>query len=130
VVSTAIWCAAPLGSAKETFGTESNDRERPVRVSVRIWFPIRRQTPIQALGVNDNDEVVGDYTDGSGAGATTHGFTWTRTGGFSTVDDPFGGVGTTTINGLNKRRRPRRLLRGREQFHARNSRHARAQDQR
>jgi hypothetical protein len=54
-----------------------------------------------ALGINDSDEVVGVYTDAAGA---LHGFTWTRSGGFKTVDDPnaseTSGNGTT-INGLN-----------------------------
>jgi len=54
----------------------------------------------QALGVSDNGEVVGDYRIGSGSSAVTHGFTWTRQHGFTTVDDP-GGAGTTTINGVN-----------------------------
>jgi len=54
----------------------------------------------QAFGVNNRDEVVGDYTVGSGSSAVMHGFSWTPSGGFSTVDDPQG-VGTTTINGVN-----------------------------
>ena len=54
----------------------------------------------QAFGVNDSDEVVGVYTDGSGNSATMHGFTWTPGGGFSSVDDPQG-RGATTINGVN-----------------------------
>jgi hypothetical protein len=54
----------------------------------------------EALGVNDAGEVVGDYRLGSGSGASTHGFTWTRQHGFTTVDDP-AGPGTTTINGVN-----------------------------
>ena len=53
-----------------------------------------------ALGVNDHDEVVGDYTVGTGSAAVMHGFTWTPGGGFATVDDP-DGMGTTTINGVN-----------------------------
>ena len=56
----------------------------------------------QALGVNDNDEVVGVYQVGSGDSAMTHGFTWTPWGGFQTVDDPHG-IGATTINGVNDR---------------------------
>jgi hypothetical protein len=57
----------------------------------------------QALGVNDNREVVGVYQTGSGDNAMTHGFTWTPSGGFQTnVDDPHG-QGATTINGLNDR---------------------------
>jgi hypothetical protein len=50
----------------------------------------------QAFGINDADEVVGAYVDGSGA---THGFTWTARGGFKTADDPHG-IGTTTVNGI------------------------------
>ncbi len=54
----------------------------------------------QALGVNDRDEVVGVYETGTGDSAMTHGFTWTPSGGFQTVDDP-DGTGATTINGVN-----------------------------
>ena len=54
----------------------------------------------QALGINDNDEVVGVYQVGTGDNAQMHGFTWTQWGGFQTVDDPHG-VGATTINGVN-----------------------------
>jgi hypothetical protein len=54
----------------------------------------------KALGVNDSGEVVGAYRLGTGSGASTHGFTWTRQHGFTTVDDP-AGVGTTTVNGVN-----------------------------
>jgi hypothetical protein len=54
----------------------------------------------EALGVNDKGEVVGAYQVGRGAGATTHGFTWTRQRGFITVDDP-AGPGATTISGVN-----------------------------
>jgi hypothetical protein len=54
----------------------------------------------QAFGVNDSDEVVGTYTDGTGNSATTHGFTWRPGHGFTTVDDPHG-IGTTTVNGVN-----------------------------
>jgi hypothetical protein len=55
-----------------------------------------------ALGVNNRDEVVGTYTDGSGSSATMHGFTWTPWAGFTSIDDPHG-LGTTTINGVNDR---------------------------
>jgi len=54
----------------------------------------------QALGVNDNDEVVGVYTVGTGSSAVMHGFTWMPGHGFTSIDDPHG-VGTTTINGVN-----------------------------
>jgi Cu/Zn superoxide dismutase len=53
-----------------------------------------------AFGVNDNDEVVGTYTAGSGGSAATHGFTWRLGGGFQRIDDPHG-IGTTTVNGVN-----------------------------
>ena len=53
-----------------------------------------------ALGVNDHDEVVGTYTVGTGGSAAMHGFTWTQSGGFQSIDDPHG-IGTTTINGVN-----------------------------
>ena len=55
----------------------------------------------QAFGLNDNDTVVGTYTDGTGAAATTHGFIW-RVGGHLTtgVDDP-NDPGTTVLNGIN-----------------------------
>jgi Cu/Zn superoxide dismutase len=53
-----------------------------------------------AFGVNDEDEVAGTYTAGSGSGAAVHGFTWTLGGGFQSIDDPHG-LGTTTINGVN-----------------------------
>ncbi len=54
----------------------------------------------QALGINDSDEVVGVYQDGTGSNATMHGFTWTPMHGFQTLDDP-NGSGATTINGVN-----------------------------
>jgi hypothetical protein len=54
----------------------------------------------EALGVNDSGEVVGAYRVGSGSGASTHGFTWTKQHGFTTVDDP-AAAGATTINGVN-----------------------------
>ena len=56
----------------------------------------------QALGINDNDEVVGVYVDGSNR---NHGFTWTPWTGFKTVDDPnidmANPASGTTINGVN-----------------------------
>ena len=47
--------------------------------------------------MNDLGEVVGTYMDAS---ANTHGFTWTATAGFNSIDDP-NGIGTTIINGIN-----------------------------
>jgi len=58
-------------------------------------------TATAAFGVNDNDTVVGTYTDGTGSSATTHGFIWRIGGSLTTnVDDPQG-IGTTTLNGIN-----------------------------
>ena len=51
----------------------------------------------QALGLNNNGQVVGDYMD---QGGNTHGFIWTSKGGFQTIDDP-SGIGTTVVNGIN-----------------------------
>jgi hypothetical protein len=54
----------------------------------------------QALGVNDQDEVVGVYTVGTGSSAKMHGFTWMPGRGFQTVNDR-SGRDSTTINGVN-----------------------------
>jgi hypothetical protein len=62
----------------------------------------------QAFGVNNNDEVVGTYTTGTGDNAQMFGFTLTNeqspgatnaTQVFQTISDP-NGQGTTTANGL------------------------------
>jgi len=66
----------------------------------RLSFP--GATATQALGVNNGDEVVGQYTVGTGNSAMTHGFVWAPGLGFHNVDDPKG-VGATTINGVNDR---------------------------
>jgi Cu/Zn superoxide dismutase len=65
-----------------------------------LAFPGASQTT--ALGLSNVGEVVGTYNLGSGNSATSHGFTWTRHAGFTTVDDP-NGIGATTINGVNDR---------------------------
>jgi hypothetical protein len=59
-------------------------------------------TSTQAFGVNSGDDVVGDYTVGSGSSAVTHGFVWAPGFGFETVDAP-NATGGTTINGVNDR---------------------------
>lgn len=59
-------------------------------------------TATQAFGVSNGDEVAGDYTIGTGSGATTTGFVWAPGFGFQTVNDP-NGIGTTTVNGVNDR---------------------------
>ena len=55
----------------------------------------------EALGVNDKDQIVGSYLDGSG---NMHGFVLSSPLGpkshWQTIDDPHG-VGTTTVNGIN-----------------------------
>ena len=65
-----------------------------------ITLAVPGATMTQALGVNDNGEVVGVYTTGSGDNAKTHGFVWRSGNTFITVDDPHG-IGATTINGVN-----------------------------
>ncbi|HXJ94151.1 MAG TPA: hypothetical protein VMT20_14980, partial [Terriglobia bacterium] len=50
----------------------------------------------QALGLNNQQQVVGFYMDAAGL---THGFVYNN-GTFQPVDDP-SGIGTTTINGTN-----------------------------
>jgi hypothetical protein len=65
-----------------------------------ITLAVHGASMTQAFGINDNDEVVGAYTDGTGNNAQAHGFTWRPGHGFTTVDDPHG-IGTTTINGIN-----------------------------
>jgi hypothetical protein len=54
-------------------------------------------TNTQALGVNNNDRVVGSYLD---TGGTMHGFNWSRSRHAVTVDAPQG-TGGTLVNGLN-----------------------------
>jgi len=55
----------------------------------------------EAFGVNDKDQIVGSYLDGSG---NMHGFVLSSplgpTSHWQTIDDPHG-VGTTTVNGIN-----------------------------
>ena len=64
--------------------------------TVTIAFPGASAT--QAFGLNDEGEVVGTYTIGTGNNAVTHGFTWMN-GRFTTVNFP--GASSTTINGVN-----------------------------
>jgi hypothetical protein len=84
----------PTTSATEGF------LELPTGRVVHLQVP--GATTTQAFGVNDGDEVVGDYTVGSGNSAMTYGFVWSPGFGFETVNDP-NGVGSTTINGVNDR---------------------------
>jgi len=56
----------------------------------------------QATGINNGDEVVGNYTVGTGNNAMTYGFVWSPGLGFRTVNDPKG-IGSTIINGVNDR---------------------------
>ncbi len=67
---------------------------------IKLNFP--GATSTQAFGVNNGDELAGDYVDGTGSTATTQGFTWAPGFGFQTVNDP-DGTTSTTINGLNDR---------------------------
>jgi probable HAF family extracellular repeat protein len=53
---------------------------------------------VQALGVNNEDEVVGSFTDAAG---NTHGFLFNdKTHSYTTIDDP-NANGMTVVNGLN-----------------------------
>jgi hypothetical protein len=61
-----------------------------------IAFPGAAST--QIFGLNDSNEVVGQYTTGTGNSAVTHGFVWLN-GKFGTVDIPSGS--STTVNGIN-----------------------------
>jgi hypothetical protein len=65
-----------------------------------VHLDVPGATSTEALGVNNQDEVVGQYTVGTGSGATTYGFVWLRGIGFLTVNDP-NGLGATTVNGIN-----------------------------
>jgi hypothetical protein len=67
-----------------------------------VHLNVPAATSTQAFGVNDGDEVVGDYTVGSGSSAVTQGFVWALGFGFQTVDVP-NATGGTTINGINDR---------------------------
>jgi hypothetical protein len=65
-----------------------------------ITLAVHGASMTQAFGLNDNNEVVGAYTVGTGNSAKTYGFTWQPGRGFISVSDPHG-IGTTTINGVN-----------------------------
>ena len=53
---------------------------------------------VQALGVNNEDQVVGSYTDAAG---NTHGFLYDESSkSYATVDDP-NAKGMTVVNGIN-----------------------------
>ena len=65
-------------------------------VLVQLDFP--EATFTQALGLNNNGQIVGAYMDSQGL---THGFLYTVSSGqYATVDNPHG-VGTTIVNGIN-----------------------------
>jgi hypothetical protein len=88
------------GFASSAAGKTEGFLELPTGRVVHLQVP--GATTTQAFGVNDGDEVVGDYTVGSGNSAMTYGFVWSPGFGFETVNDP-NGVGSTTINGVNDR---------------------------
>jgi hypothetical protein len=99
VVAAAINNAGDVaGFVTSSKGVTAGFLAPPSGAATVLSFPGASRT--EALGVNDTGEVVGDYRLGSGPGASTHGFTWTRQHGFTTVDDPKG-PGNTTINGVN-----------------------------
>lgn len=88
------------GFAKNSSGTTEAFLLRSDGKLFRLNYPGASAT--QALGVNDGDEIVGQYTVGTGSTAPTHGFVWVPGLGFRNVDDP-NGIGATTINGVNDR---------------------------
>ena len=65
-----------------------------------LQFPGGSNT--QAFGVNDSDQIVGSYTDGSG---TSHGFVLSDpmgpTSHWQSIDDPTTGATMTVVNGIN-----------------------------
>ena len=71
-----------------------------------IHLNVPGATTTQATGVNNHNEVVGNYTVVIGSGSTattmTYGFVWTLRSGFKTINDP-NGIGATTVNGVNDR---------------------------
>ena len=77
-------------------------------------------TTTQAFGVNDGDEVVGDYTV-TGSSATTTGFVWSPGFGFESINDP-NGDRRDDDQRRQRPRRTRRLLHRRRQ-HPRVARH-------
>ncbi len=62
----------------------------------RLDFGSQKNT--QALGINNDDQVVGSFVDAKDA---MHGFIWRR-GRVRQIDDPMG-AGGTLVNGLNNR---------------------------
>jgi probable HAF family extracellular repeat protein len=88
------------GFATNSAGTTEAFLKQPNGRLIRLNYPGASAT--QAFGVNNGNEVVGQYTVGTGNSATTHGFVWLRGLGFENVDDP-NGIGATTINGVNDR---------------------------
>jgi hypothetical protein len=88
------------GFAKNSAGTTEAFLKQSNGRLIRLNFPGASAT--QAFGVNNGDEVVGQYTVGTENNPPTHGFVWAPGLGFQNVDDPKG-VGATTINGVNDR---------------------------
>lgn len=66
-----------------------------LRGGVLELLAVHGASATQPFGLNDFDQVVGQFT----VGKATHGFL-EQNGKFATVDDPAGG-GTTTVNGIN-----------------------------
>jgi hypothetical protein len=95
--------AAAINDARDIagFGTINGTTEGFLLANGKttaITFPGASST--QALGLNNNDEVVGVYTVGSGTNTVTHGFSWYPGYRFHTINAPRG-MDTTAINGVN-----------------------------
>jgi hypothetical protein len=74
------------GFATNAAGTTEGFLELPNGTVVHL--NVLGASATQALGVNNGDEVVGDYAVGSGSNQTTDGFIWASGLGFATVTDP------------------------------------------
>ena len=101
--ATSVTDAAVNGSGQVAgfFSPSSGPVESFLTTRGGVWtFAYPGAASTTALGVNDLGDVVGTYTVGSGPSAQNFGFTWTKKGGFTTINDP-NGMGTTTVNGVN-----------------------------
>jgi len=89
------------GDVAGAFQTSGGDIEGFLKLAGGAFHVIAVSGALEtiALGVNDNDTVVGAYQDSSGG--AVHGFIWRIGGSLSAdVDDP-NAVGQSVINGIN-----------------------------
>jgi probable HAF family extracellular repeat protein len=84
-------------------GANGNDVSFVLEGKQTVWLNgPKGAVSVQALGINNEREVVGSYTDATGA---THGFLYDQSKNtYTTIDDPNGVKGTnamTVANGIN-----------------------------